>query len=236
MPCTKFTGFLILKVLALFPLVRRQLSITPDRRKTLSLFIKRSRDLPSKAVLRCMGGDLTAVVASASRRPRPSSRLVKAGSRTVPRVTPAFQSGGSAELQRRCSIPFGSLRLPRVPLGGFATSRPPLAAVAARGAVDNINVGESDPACSYRLPQLLIFRLPLLCITTIVSYAIQDFDTHDFYSPLRGNMGSYVHQCRCMGSLSSTHSPWKVVCSSVNTRNRRNCVKASLPQLRRHSP
>ena len=48
--------------------------------------------------------------------------LVQAGSRTVPR-----------------SFPFGSLRLPRVPLGGFATSRTPLAAVAARGAVDNIN-------------------------------------------------------------------------------------------------
>lgn len=35
---------------------------TPDRRKTLALFIKRSRDLPSKAVLRCMGSDLSAVV------------------------------------------------------------------------------------------------------------------------------------------------------------------------------
>ena len=57
----------------------------------------------------------------------------------MPLVTPAFQSSGSAELQRRCSFPFGSLRLPRVPLGGFATSRSPLAAVAARGAEDNIN-------------------------------------------------------------------------------------------------
>ena len=65
--------------------------------------------------------------------------LVKVGSRTVPLVTPAFQSSRSAELQRRCSFPFGSLRLPRVPLGGFATSRSPLAAVAARGAEDNIN-------------------------------------------------------------------------------------------------
>ena len=54
--------------------------------------------------------------------------------------TPAFQFSGSAELQRRCSFPFGSLRLPRVPLGGSATSRSPLAAAAARGAVDNINV------------------------------------------------------------------------------------------------
>ena len=57
----------------------------------------------------------------------------------MPLVTPAFQSSRSAELQRRCSFPFGSLRLPRVPLGGFATSRSPLAAVAARGAEDNIN-------------------------------------------------------------------------------------------------
>ena len=48
--------------------------------------------------------------------------LVQAGSRTVP-----------------LSFPFGSLRLPRVPLGGFATARSPLAAVAARGAEDNIN-------------------------------------------------------------------------------------------------
>ena len=73
--------------------------------------------------------------------------LVQVGSRTVPLVTPAFQSSGSAELQRRCSFPFGSLRLPRVPLGGFATSRTPLAADAARGAEHNINddvVGNGD--------------------------------------------------------------------------------------------
>ena len=65
--------------------------------------------------------------------------LVKFGSRTVPLVTPAFQLNGSAELQHRCSFPFGSLRLPRVPLGGSATSRTPLAAVAARGAEENIS-------------------------------------------------------------------------------------------------
>ena len=62
----------------------------------------------------------------------------------MPLVTPAFQSNGSDELQRRSSFPFGSLRLPRVPLGGFATSRSPLAAVAARGAEDNINDSVSD--------------------------------------------------------------------------------------------
>ena len=70
---------------------------------------------------------------------------VQAGSRTVPLVTPAFQSNVScAEIQRRCSFPFGSLRLPRVPLGGFATSRLPLAAVAARGAQFNINDSVRD--------------------------------------------------------------------------------------------
>ena len=74
---------------------------------------------------------------------------VQAGSRTVPLVTPAFQLNGSAEIQRRCSFPFGSLRLPRVPLGGFATLRSPLAAVAARGEVDNINVSECSPAAYF---------------------------------------------------------------------------------------
>ena len=66
---------------------------------------------------------------------------------------------GSAELKRRCSFPFGSLRLPRMPLGGFATSLPPLTAVAAplvmagqtghlaaRDTVDNININDDDPA------------------------------------------------------------------------------------------
>ena len=33
-------------------------------------------------------------------------------------------------------------RLPRVPLGGCATSRSPLAALVARGAGENVNVGE----------------------------------------------------------------------------------------------
>ena len=63
----------------------------------------------------------------------------------MPLVTPASQSGRSAELQRRWSFPFGSLRLPRVPLGGYATLRLPPAAVAARGAVNNINVSKHDP-------------------------------------------------------------------------------------------
>ena len=44
-----------------------------------------------KACLRCMGGDLSAVVASTSRRPRASKCLVKVGSRPVQIATPAFQ-------------------------------------------------------------------------------------------------------------------------------------------------
>ena len=60
--------------------------------------------------------------------------LVKVGSRIVPQ-----------------SFPFGSLRLPRVPLGGFATSRSPLAAVAARGAEDNIN--DNDRSLATNLTQ-----------------------------------------------------------------------------------
>jgi len=47
-----------------------ELSITPDRRKTLVIFTKSQETCSLKAVLRCMGGDLSAVVASASRRPR----------------------------------------------------------------------------------------------------------------------------------------------------------------------
>ena len=119
--------------------------------------------------------------------------------------TLAFQSGHSAELQRRWSLPFGSLRLPRVPLGGFATSRSPLAAVAAplvmagltchliaSGAVVNIN--DSVAVLLNILPEYRLFALyPLLHTDTNGCSTIQDFDTPHFYSPLRGNMGSYVH-------------------------------------------
>ena len=59
--------------------------------------------------------------------------------REIAKRVVADQSNSSAELQRRCSFPFGSLRVSRVPLGSSATSRTPLAAIAARGAVDNIN-------------------------------------------------------------------------------------------------
>ena len=55
-------------------------------------FHRKAKRLAFKAVLRCMGGDLSAVIASASRRPRTSMCLVKAGSRPVQIATPAFQS------------------------------------------------------------------------------------------------------------------------------------------------
>ena len=56
-----------------------------------SSFSTKAKRLAFKAVLRCMGGDLSAVIASASRRPRTSMCLVKAGSRPVQIATPAFQ-------------------------------------------------------------------------------------------------------------------------------------------------
>ena len=94
-------------------------------------FYKRSRDLPVK-------GSPPGARAATSVPQSPVQVaalehlvcLVQAGSRTVPQ-----------------SFPFGSLRLPRVPLGGSATSRTPLAAVAARGAVDNINNSVVASAC-----------------------------------------------------------------------------------------
>ena len=58
----------------------------------LSSFHRKAKRLAFKAVLRCMGGDLSAVIASASRRPRTSKCFVKAGSRPVQIATPAFQS------------------------------------------------------------------------------------------------------------------------------------------------
>ena len=69
---------------------RRRLSITPARRETLA-FLRKSRDSPSRRASGYMGGDLSAVVASTSRRPRTSECLVKDGSRPVQIATPAFQ-------------------------------------------------------------------------------------------------------------------------------------------------
>ena len=111
-------------------------------------------------------------------------------------VTPVFQSSRSAELQRRCSFPFGSLRLPRGPLGGFATSRPPLAAVAARGAEDNIN-DDDVAACDVILELQCLFLISLLLrATDTLCSAIRDLETY-LYSPLRGNILGRTFMCVC---------------------------------------
>ena len=109
-------------------------------------------------------------------------------------MTPSFQSRRSAEIQCRCSFPFGSLRLPRVPLGGFATSRSPLAAVAARGAVDNIN--DSSVAVMDVILELQCLYLVslLLRATDTLSLAIRDLETF-VYSPLRGNILGRASLC-----------------------------------------
>ena len=74
-----------------------------------------------------------------------------------------------------------------MPLGGFATSRSPLAAVAARGAEDNIN----DDVGGY---VSVILKRQRLCIISLLlrandtpSLAIRDLETF-YYSPLRGNI------------------------------------------------
>ena len=119
----------------------------------------------------------------------------------MPLVTPAFQSNGScAEIQRRCSFPFGSLQLPRVPLGGFATSRSPLAAVAARGAEDNINddvVGDVDVILELQCLYLISL---LLCVIDTLCSAIRDLETF-LYSPLRGNILGRASLCAGAGAL-----------------------------------
>ena len=109
-------------------------------------------------------------------------------------VTPVFQSSRSAELQRRCSFPFGSLRLPRGPLGGFATSRPPLAAVAARGAEHDIN-DDDVAACDVILELQCLFLISLLLRATDTRCsAIRDLETF-YYSPLRGNILGRAFLC-----------------------------------------
>ena len=78
-----------------------------------------------------------------------------------------------------------------MPLGGFATSRPPLAAVAARGAEDNINDDFVDGVGAILKRQRLCIISLLLRANDTPSLAIRDLETF-YYSPLRGNMGSYV--------------------------------------------
>ena len=93
-----------------------------------------------------------------------------------------------------------------MPLGGFATSRSPLAAVAARGAEDNINDDVVDGVGVILKLQCLCILSLLLRATDTLPLAIRDLETF-YYSPLRGNMGSYVLEWQCKGSLSSTRSP-----------------------------
>ena len=74
-----------------------------------------------------------------------------------------------------------------MPLGGFATSRTPLAAIAARGAEDNINdVGVASTDVILELQCLCLISL-LLRTTDTLSLAIRDLETF-LYSPLRGNI------------------------------------------------
>ena len=74
-----------------------------------------------------------------------------------------------------------------MPLGGFATSRSPLAAVAARGAEDNINDDVVDGVGIILKLQCLCVLSLLLRATDTLSLTIRDLETF-YYSPLRGNI------------------------------------------------
>ena len=81
-----------------------------------------------------------------------------------------------------------------MPLGGFATSRPPLAAVAARAAMDNIN-DDVVAACDLILELQCLFLISLLLrATDTCCSAIRDLETF-VYSPLRGNILSRASLC-----------------------------------------
>ena len=87
-----------------------------------------------------------------------------------------------------------------MPLGGFATSRSPLAAVAARGAEDNINVDVvGDVRVILKLECVCVFSL-LLCAIDTLSFAIRDLETF-YYSPLRGNILGRTFLCVCAWAL-----------------------------------
>ena len=57
-----------------------------------------------------------------------------------------------------------------MPLGGFATSRTPLAAVAPHGAEDNVS--DDDPADVSLSSELILLSLSLLCTSAIGCSAI----------------------------------------------------------------
>ena len=82
-----------------------------------------------------------------------------------------------------------------MPLGGFATSRSPLAAVAARGAVDKTNDDVAGGVgVILKLQCLCVLSLLLLRATDTLSLTIRDLETF-VYSPLRGNILGRVSLC-----------------------------------------
>ena len=82
-----------------------------------------------------------------------------------------------------------------MPLGGFATSRSPLAAVAARGAVDKTNDDvDGGVGVILKLQCLCVLSLLLLRATDTLSLTIRDLETF-VYSPLRGNILGRVSLC-----------------------------------------
>ena len=81
-----------------------------------------------------------------------------------------------------------------MPLGGFATSRPPLAAVAARGAEDNINDDVGGYVSVILKRQRLCVLSLLLRATDTLSLTIRDLETF-YYSPLCGNILGRTFLC-----------------------------------------
>ena len=73
-----------------------------------------------------------------------------------------------------------------MPLGGFATSRSPLAAVAARAAVDKTNDDVNGGVGVILKLQCLCVLSLLLRATDTLSLTIRDLETF-YYYPLRGN-------------------------------------------------
>ena len=87
-----------------------------------------------------------------------------------------------------------------MPLGGFATSRSPLAAVAARGAEDNINDDVGGYVSVILKRQRLCIISLLLRANDTLSLAIRDLETF-YYSPLRGNILGRTFLCVCAWAL-----------------------------------
>ena len=72
-------------------------------------------------------------------------------------------------------FPSGAAGSRRVPLGGSATSRSPLTAVAARGAQDNINDSVDNPACSFLAFLLLLLLLLLHLYLYLYLYLLRTY-------------------------------------------------------------